>query len=190
MLNDPEPTVEEARALRRAFTRYLVRVDEGAVEGERLLRGVVPRASLPQLADRVIGRLVDAGLLMTRNGTIELTHERLIDNWPKLPLKMWLAQDPHRRRVRAPLKVLSTCDNSTIEQIQNINAFHGRQPPATAQIEAELAELRDTYGVSYSNSREILITVARTGYDWDLQKKIAHLAVGMAAWNKSCGGKC
>jgi hypothetical protein len=45
VLSDPEPTVEETQALRRAFTRHLIRVDEGAVEGERLLRRVVPRAS-------------------------------------------------------------------------------------------------------------------------------------------------
>jgi WD40 repeat protein len=99
VLSDPEPTTEEAVALRRAFTRYLIRVDEGAVEGERLLRRVVPRPSLPQPADRVVGRLVDAGLLITKNGTIELAHERLIDDWPKLPLKTWLAHDAADRRL-------------------------------------------------------------------------------------------
>jgi hypothetical protein len=93
VLSDPEPTAEETRALQRTFTRYLVRVDEGAVEGERLLRRVVPRASLPRAADRLLGRLVDAGLLLTRNATIELAHERLIDDWPQLPIKSWLAQD-------------------------------------------------------------------------------------------------
>jgi hypothetical protein len=99
VLSDPEPTAEEARALQRSFTRHLIRADEGAVEGERLLRRVVPRASLPQSAHRVIGRLVDAGLLMTKNGTIELAHERLINDWPKLPLKTWLAQDARDRRL-------------------------------------------------------------------------------------------
>ena len=99
VLSDPEPTEEEARALRRAFTRYLIRVDEGAVEGERLLRRVVPRASLPQSTDRILCRLVDAGLLMTKDGTIELAHERLINDWPKLPLKTWLAQDATDRRL-------------------------------------------------------------------------------------------
>ena len=99
VLSDPEPTAEEARALRRAFARYLIRVDEGAVEGDRLLRRVVPRASLPRAADRVVGRLVDAGLLTTKDATIELAHERLIDDWPKLPLKIWLAQDAADRRL-------------------------------------------------------------------------------------------
>src|SRR5271169_1896309 len=99
VLSDPEPTAEETGALQRAFTRHLIRVDEGAVEGERLLRRVVPRASLPQSAGRIIGRLVDAGLLMTKNGTIELAHERLINDWPKLPLKTWLAQDARDRRL-------------------------------------------------------------------------------------------
>src|SRR6516165_7667511 len=99
VLSDPEPTADETRALQRAFTRHLVRVDEGAVEGERLLRRVVPRASLPQPASRVVGRLVDAGLLTTKDATIELAHERLIDDWPKLPLKTWLAQDATDRRL-------------------------------------------------------------------------------------------
>jgi WD40 repeat protein len=99
VLSDPEPTAEEARALQRAFTRFLVRVDEGAVEGDRLLRRVVSRASMPQAADRVVNRLVDAGLLLTKEATIELAHERLIDDWPKLPLKTWLGQDATDRRL-------------------------------------------------------------------------------------------
>jgi hypothetical protein len=36
---------------------------------------------------------------LTRSGQIELAHERLIDDWPKLPLKTWLAQDATDRRV-------------------------------------------------------------------------------------------
>ena len=36
---------------------------------------------------------------MTKDGTIELAHERLIDDWPKLPLKTWLAQDATDRRL-------------------------------------------------------------------------------------------
>jgi hypothetical protein len=99
VLSDPEPTPEETRALQRAFTRYLIRFDEGAVESERLLRRVVPRASLPQSANRIVSRLVDAGLLTTKDATIELAHERLVDDWPKLPLKTWLAQDTTDRRL-------------------------------------------------------------------------------------------
>ena len=99
VLSDPEPTAEEVAALKRAFTRYLIRVDEGAVEGERLLRRVVRRATLPQAADRLIGRLVDAGLLTAKEGTIELAHERVIGEWPKLPLNTWLVQDAADRRL-------------------------------------------------------------------------------------------
>jgi hypothetical protein len=103
-LSDPEPTPEEGWALQRAFTRHLIRVDEDAVEPERLLRRVVPRASLTQSADRVITRLVDAGLLITKNDVIELAHERLIDDWPRLPLKTWLAQDATDRRLIQQLR--------------------------------------------------------------------------------------
>src|SRR5207302_30609 len=72
VLSDPQPTEDEVRALQRAFTRYLIRVDEGAVEGERLLRRVVPRTALPRSADRVLRRLVDAGLLMTKEAWRQL----------------------------------------------------------------------------------------------------------------------
>jgi hypothetical protein len=99
VLTDPEPTMEEAAALRRAFTRRLIWVDEGAVEGERLLRRVVARTSLPPAPDRLVQRLVDAGLLTTKDGTIELSHERLINDWPRLPMKTWLAQDAADRRL-------------------------------------------------------------------------------------------
>jgi hypothetical protein len=99
VLSDPEPTPEETRGLQHALTRYLIRVDEGAVEGERLLRRVVPRTALPYSADRLNDRLVDAGLLTTKGATIELAHERLIDDWPKLPLKTWLTQDGADRRL-------------------------------------------------------------------------------------------
>src|SRR5262249_37841694 len=98
VLTDPAPTVGEMQALRRAFTRHLIRVDDGAVEGERLLRGVVPRAALPKSADCIITRLVNAGLLVTKGETIELAHERLINDWPGLPLRTWLKQEAERRR--------------------------------------------------------------------------------------------
>ena len=77
----------------RTFTRYLIRVDDGAAEGERLLRRVVPRASPRNQQIVRIRRLVDAGLLVTKDATIELAHERLINNWPNLPLTKWLDED-------------------------------------------------------------------------------------------------
>jgi conflict system STAND superfamily ATPase len=74
VLSDPEPTEEENRALP---PRVHAPSDpgEGAVEGERLPRRVGPRTSLPPSADRILRRLVDAGLLTTKNGTIELAHD-------------------------------------------------------------------------------------------------------------------
>ena len=63
-LSDPSPTPEELAALRRGFVRHLVRVDESAVEGKRYLRTAVQRDKLPLEADRLIGRLQNARLLM------------------------------------------------------------------------------------------------------------------------------
>jgi hypothetical protein len=42
VLSDPEPTAEEARSLQRAFTGYLIRVDEGAVEASKPAGGIAP----------------------------------------------------------------------------------------------------------------------------------------------------
>ena len=47
-LSDPQPTNQELAAFRRCFVRHLVRVDEGAVEGERYLRRAAARESLPK----------------------------------------------------------------------------------------------------------------------------------------------
>ena len=69
VLSDPEPTAEEARALRRAFASHLISVDEGARRRRSPVRQCAA-LSLPQSAGRVIGRLVDAGLLVTKGGTV------------------------------------------------------------------------------------------------------------------------
>ena len=140
VLSDPEPTEEESRALRRAFTRHLIRVDEGAVEGERLLRRVVPRASLPSSADRVLRRLVDAGLLAAKDGTIELAHERLINDWPKLPLKTWLAQDATDRRLIDQLRERETDDTLPDGLLAQAEDLLGRDHELAAE-EPALAEL-------------------------------------------------
>jgi hypothetical protein len=140
VLSDPEPTADESRALQRAFTRYLIRVDEGAVEGERLLRRVVSRASMPQPAGRVLRRLVDAGLLTTKDGTIELAHERLINDWPKLPLKTWLAQDAADRRLIDQLR--QRADDDTLpdgllaqaEELLQRDRELAAEEPALAQL--------------------------------------------------------
>jgi hypothetical protein len=99
VLSDPEPTARRHSpysAHSRVTSFGSMRVQSKA---SVCWRRVVPRSSLPQSADRVIGRLVDAGLLTTRDATIELAHERLIDDWPKLPVKTWLGQDAADRRL-------------------------------------------------------------------------------------------
>jgi len=140
VLSDPEPTEDEARALRRAFTRHLIRVDEGAVEGERLLRRVAPRASLPQSTDRILRRLIDAGLLLTKDGTIELAHERLINDWPRLPLKTWLAQDASDRRLIDQLHERVSDDTLPDGLLAQAEDLLGRDHELTAE-ETPLAQL-------------------------------------------------
>jgi len=94
VLSDPEPTADEARALQRAFTRYLIRVDEGAVEGERLLRRVVSRASMPQPADRILRRLVDAGLL--KFALVETIERKTSRITPQRMMETMLSMSPQQ----------------------------------------------------------------------------------------------
>ena len=140
VLSDPEPTEQEVRALQRTFTRHLIRVDESVVEGERLLRRVVPRASLPHPADRVLRRLIDAGLLLTKGGTIELAHERLINDWPKLPLKTWLAQDATDRHLIDQLRERVNDDTLPDGLLAQAQDLLGRDHELTAE-EPALAQL-------------------------------------------------
>ena len=99
VLSDPEPTPEEWRALRHAFAQ-LIAVDEGAVDSRRFLRRVADRANLRPAADRVLDRLVNARLLIAKeDGTIQLAHDRIIDNWPELPIRKWLDDDAESRKL-------------------------------------------------------------------------------------------
>jgi predicted negative regulator of RcsB-dependent stress response len=81
-------------------------------------------------------------------------------------------------------------DERGVEAVQTINSFHGQSAPEAADIANEMAMLRDTYGLSHSEARELLITVARSGTTWDMQKKLAILAIGLKEMNDKCGGKC
>ena len=104
-LTDPAPTLEELAAFRRSFVRHLVRVDENAVEGERYLRTAARRDTLPREADRLIGRLESARLLVAGDdGTVSIAHERLIRNWSNVPLQAWLVEDGHDRKLIDSLK--------------------------------------------------------------------------------------
>ena len=104
-LSDPRPTDQELAAFRRCFVRHLVRVDEGAVEGERYLRRAAARDALPDGATRLVERLLEARLLVgAEDGTISIAHERLIENWEDVPLRSWLAEDRDDRRLIESLK--------------------------------------------------------------------------------------
>jgi hypothetical protein len=77
-----------------------------------------------------------------------------------------------------------------VEQIKNINSFHHQVIPSDLDILTEINLVRYTYGRSSGEAYELVLTAARSGSDWEHQKKLGDIAIGMATWDKSCGGKC
>jgi hypothetical protein len=84
----PAPTDAEMVALRDAFVPHLVRVrlDDG-----KRVRQPARITELPQDARRLIGALVEARLLTTRDGLVEVAHEALFKAWPTLD--QWLTEE-------------------------------------------------------------------------------------------------
>lgn len=144
-LSDPLPTPAELAAFRHSFVRYLVRVDENAVEGERYLRTAARRESLPAEADRLIGRLQNARLLIAGDdGTISIAHERLIRNWSDVPLQAWLAEDSQDRKLIDSLKSFLTAYKEGGPLLSQKPLVDGRdfleREPSLGDDEPELAQ--------------------------------------------------
>jgi hypothetical protein len=81
-------------------------------------------------------------------------------------------------------------ENDFVSQIQSINQFHGNRAPTADEIWEEVAALRHSYGVSYSDTTEVMRAMARTGVNWEQQKKLAATTIIMAQASRSCGGEC
>jgi hypothetical protein len=144
-LSDPRPTPAELAAFRRSFVRHLVRVDENAVEGKRYLRTAARRDSLPAEADRLIGRLQSARLLVAGDdGTISIAHERLIRNWSDVPLQSWLAEDSQDRKLIDSLKSFLAAHKEGGPLLSEKPLVDGRdflkRDPSLAVDEPELAQ--------------------------------------------------
>jgi WD40 repeat protein/DNA-binding SARP family transcriptional activator len=84
--------------------RVLLRLVTGG-GGEALTRRRVSRAELDADSDeqvaRVLAVLVEQRLLVADNGSVELVHEALLEQWPRLQL--WLEEDAQGRRLHLHL---------------------------------------------------------------------------------------
>jgi WD40 repeat protein/DNA-binding SARP family transcriptional activator len=73
--------------------------------GEAVTRRRVSRAELDADSDaqvaRVLATLVERRLLVADNGSVELVHEALLEQWPRL--KLWLEEDAQGRRLHLHL---------------------------------------------------------------------------------------
>ncbi len=72
-------------------------------DGTAVVRVPVPRAELAQLegAERVLDVLADARLITVGDGVVEVAHEALLREWPRL--RAWLEESSDERRVQRHL---------------------------------------------------------------------------------------
>jgi WD40 repeat protein/DNA-binding SARP family transcriptional activator len=88
----------------RVARRILLRLLSGG-DGEALTRRRVARAELDADEDETISRvlavLVERRLLVADDGVVELVHEALLEQWPRL--RAWVDEDAHGRRLHRHL---------------------------------------------------------------------------------------
>ena len=89
---------ESEQAVARNVMLRLVRGEEAA-----LVRRRVPLSELEQIdgAERVVAKLTDARLVTVSDGEIEVSHEALLEEWPRY--RGWLDEDRVGRRLHAHL---------------------------------------------------------------------------------------
>ena len=90
---------------RQVARRILLRLVTGGGGEAALTRRRVSRAELDADSDeqvaRVLAILVERRLLVADNGSVELVHEALLEQWPRL--KLWLDEDAQGRRLHLHL---------------------------------------------------------------------------------------
>ena len=91
---------EQRAAARRLFLRLMATGEEGTVTRRR-----VPASELDlerdHVMDRVVNRLTEDRLLTAGEGTVEIAHEALTREWPRL--QSWLREDAQGRELREQL---------------------------------------------------------------------------------------
>jgi len=89
-----ELPTEDKQLLRDILLRLVEASADGAVVSRRIDRA---RISIDDAHARIVDRLVDARLLTTGEESVQLSHEALAREWPRL--KEWLADDVEGQRI-------------------------------------------------------------------------------------------
>ena len=90
--------IEAGRRVARGLLLRLAHGEEGALVRRRL-----PLAELERIdgAEPVLAALTDARLLTASDGEVEISHEALLQEWPRY--RAWLEEDRVGRRLHAHL---------------------------------------------------------------------------------------
>ena len=91
---------DERHVARRILLRLVAGGDSDALTRRRVSRAEIDADSDEQVAN-VLAVLVERRLLVADNGSVELVHEALLEQWPRL--KEWLEDDAQGRRLHLHL---------------------------------------------------------------------------------------
>jgi DNA-binding SARP family transcriptional activator/WD40 repeat protein/energy-coupling factor transporter ATP-binding protein EcfA2 len=97
-----ERTYERLDGSERGIARTILLRLAGDGEGDAAVRARVALREFPEEARRVLTELTDGRLLTVGDGDVEVAHEALLREWPRL--RGWLEEDAHGRRLHRHLR--------------------------------------------------------------------------------------
>ena len=105
--NPATSSAADEAALREVFLDHLVTLNENGLAGKRAARLV----DLPERSQPMVRRFVDARLLVSDTGMVEIAHEALLRTWE--PLMGWLEEG--REEMELCRRVRRLCDDLSAE---------------------------------------------------------------------------
>ena len=137
-------SAEDERMLRDILIRLVEASGDGAVISRRVERTLI---AIDDAHARIVDRLVDARLLTTDEESVQLSHEALAREWPRL--KEWLADDVEGQRIMRHLgsaaaawEAMERPDSELYRGGRLTSAQHWRDAvgPALTALEREFLE--------------------------------------------------
>ena len=174
-------TVEDAALLRDILLRLVESSADGTVITRRVER---TRIEIDAAHTRIVDRLVDARLLTTDEESVQLSHEALAREWPRL--KEWLADDVEGQRIMRHLgssavawDAMGRPDSELYRGGRLVTAQHWRDAPGRPALTAVEREFLDA--ASAHETAELAAAQSQLRKERRLVRRLSWMSAGAAA---------